>query len=335
MNDNAPAAYRGLDRYAAREKVLADLQGPGPDRRGEAAQADGAALRAHRRRRRADADRPVVREDGDAGEGRAGRGRARRGPVRPRELDHHLQPVAHQHPGLVHLAPVVVGPPHPGLVRQRGQRLRRPQQGRSAGQVQPDAARQHEGGLESDPLGTPAGRGRARYLVLLRPVAVLDARLAGGQSGVAPLSAVQCAGDGLRHHFLLGGAHGDDDAAIHRQGAVSRGLRHGARARCRGTEDVEVEGQHPRSPGLDRWHRARCSRREAHLQPDEPEAGGGHRLRPPVASFPAASPPSAPTRCASPSRASPRTGATSSSIFRAATAIAISATSCGTPRATC
>jgi valyl-tRNA synthetase len=29
VNDNAPAAYRGLDRYAAREKVLADLQDQG------------------------------------------------------------------------------------------------------------------------------------------------------------------------------------------------------------------------------------------------------------------------------------------------------------------
>ncbi len=28
VNDNAPAKYRGLDRYAARKAVLADLQAP-------------------------------------------------------------------------------------------------------------------------------------------------------------------------------------------------------------------------------------------------------------------------------------------------------------------
>jgi valyl-tRNA synthetase len=44
--------------------------------------------------------------------------------VLPGELGQHLQPVAQQHPGLVHLAPAVVGPPHPGLVR-RGRHLRR------------------------------------------------------------------------------------------------------------------------------------------------------------------------------------------------------------------
>ena len=45
--------------------------------------------------------------------------------------------------------------------------------------------------------------------------------------------------------------------------------------------------------------------------------------------------PSAPTRCASPSRAWRPTAATSSSTSPAATATATSATSCGTPRASC
>ena len=102
--------------------MLADLRGGRPARVGEAAQADGAALRAHRRGGRADAHRPVVRGDvkpagGHAAPGqvdRAGRARgrgARRGEVLPRALGQHLQPVAGEHPGLVHLAPALVGSP--------------------------------------------------------------------------------------------------------------------------------------------------------------------------------------------------------------------------------
>ena len=45
-----------------------------------------------------------------------------------RQLGQHLQPVAQQHPGLVHLAPAVVGPPDPGLVRHRRRVLRRPRE---------------------------------------------------------------------------------------------------------------------------------------------------------------------------------------------------------------
>ena len=71
VNDNAPAKYRGLDRYVARKAVLADLERGGPPRQREAAQDGGSALRAHRRDRRADADRPVVRGDEDPGAGSA------------------------------------------------------------------------------------------------------------------------------------------------------------------------------------------------------------------------------------------------------------------------
>ncbi len=50
INDNAPAAYRGLDRFDARKAVVADLEAQGLLDRGQAAQADGAARRPHRRR---------------------------------------------------------------------------------------------------------------------------------------------------------------------------------------------------------------------------------------------------------------------------------------------
>ena len=62
-----------------------------------------------------------------------------------------------EHPALVHLAPAVVGPPDPRLVPRRGDLLRH---GAAGGR-----------GLGARPR-------RARHLVLLRPVAVRDARLA-------------------------------------------------------------------------------------------------------------------------------------------------------------
>ena len=112
-------------------------RGAGPAGRGEEAQADGAALRAHRPDRRADAHRPVVRGHHQAGrrrqehraEGHRGGGLGR-GEVRARAVGQHLQPVDEQHPGLVHQPPAVVGPPDPGLVRQRRRTLRRAQRGR-------------------------------------------------------------------------------------------------------------------------------------------------------------------------------------------------------------
>ena len=73
--------------------------------------------------------------------------------------------LARKHPGLVHQPPVVVGTPHPGLVlrrlRQTDLHARRPDQ------VRP---------LRLDE--NRAGPGCARYLVLIRSVAVLHARLA-------------------------------------------------------------------------------------------------------------------------------------------------------------
>jgi valyl-tRNA synthetase len=60
-------------------------------------------------------------------------------------------------------------------------------------------------------------RGRARHLVLVRPVAVLDARLAGGRRGAQALLPDQRAGHRLRHHLLLGRPHDDDGAALHEE----------------------------------------------------------------------------------------------------------------------
>src|SRR6185312_7106892 len=101
--------------------------------------------------------------------------RARReNQIRSAELGEHLFQLDGKHPALVHLAPALVGPPDSGLVWAGQQSLRRVDRSRSAG-----------GGGQALRQGnvTPPRRGRARHLVLLRTVAVLDARLAGQDEG--------------------------------------------------------------------------------------------------------------------------------------------------------
>ena len=60
-----------------------------------------------------------------------------------------------------------------------------------------------------------ARRGRARHLVLLGAVAVLDAGLARQDARACPLLPDRRAGHRLRHHLLLGRAHDDDGPALH------------------------------------------------------------------------------------------------------------------------
>ena len=88
----------------------------------------------------------------------------------------------------------------PGVVlpRRPRHRVRRGRRARFVRRLRPPAVR-------------PApGRGHLRHLVLERPVAVLDARLAGRHARPAALLPDDGDGDRLRHHLLLGRA--DDDA---------------------------------------------------------------------------------------------------------------------------
>jgi valyl-tRNA synthetase len=86
--------------------------------------------------------------------------------------------------------------------------------------------------------------------------------------GHGPVPAVVGAGDRLRHHLLLGRAHGHDDRALHRQGAVRDRVRARPGARLAGPEDVQVEGQHARPDRPDRRHRHRRAGGQAHHRPD-------------------------------------------------------------------
>ena len=84
------------------------------------------------------------------------------------------------------------------------------------------------------PTAADPGPGRARHLVLLGALAVLDARLAGRHAGPARPSTPRRADHRLRHPLLLGGADGDDRPPLHGRGAVPRGPPHRPGARRRG-----------------------------------------------------------------------------------------------------
>ena len=113
-----------------------------------------------------------------------GHGQARDGRRAPRRAEHHAQgqgedvvPLAGQHRAVVRLAPALVGPPHPGLLchgpgREEGGGHRRADAGAGAAagvrKVRVHRGRAHAG----------AGRGCARHVVLVGPVAVRHRRLA-------------------------------------------------------------------------------------------------------------------------------------------------------------
>ena len=152
-------------------------RGRGPSREGRAAPPDDPARRPQRRRDRALAHRPVVRAHRAARGARDSRGRGRPHPLRAGELGPDLLRVDAQHQGLVHQPPALVGTPHSGLVRSGRHDLRRRERGRRARAARPRR-----------PAAAPPGRGRARHLVLLGPVADLHARLAGKDPGPRRLS---------------------------------------------------------------------------------------------------------------------------------------------------
>ena len=206
--------------------------GAGPRREDRAARARRAARPARQCRHRAVADRPVVRQRGRAGQAGHRRGRERQDQVRAEELGEDLLRVDAQHPAVVHLAPALVGAPDPGVVwagRQDVRRIRRGVAPQSCG----------KGVATRRTVCAEARRGRARHVVLVGAVAVLDAGLAGRDQGAEALLPDQRARHRLRHHLLLGRAHDDDGPALHEGGAVPRrlhprpGARREGRRRCR------------------------------------------------------------------------------------------------------
>ena len=175
----------------------------------------------------------------------------------PEQLGQHLQPVDEQHPGLVHLAPALVGPPDPGLVRRaaansssradedearaqaRGGRLHRRARRATRTCSTPGTRRRWCRSRRS--AGPSPGDDRRRYDLFL------------------PSSRAR---HRLRHHLLLGRADDHDDDALHRPGAVPRTSTSTAWCATRGPEDEQVRRQRARPGRPDRRHRrsSRCSR---------------------------------------------------------------------------
>ena len=90
-----------------------------------------------------------------------------------------------------------------------------------------------------------------RYLVQLRAVAVLDTWLAGRHARLPALLPDVGDGDRARHPVLLGRPDDDAGAPPDGSGAVPHGLPVRADPRCRGAADVEDEGQRRRPAGGD------------------------------------------------------------------------------------
>ena len=125
---------------------------------------------------------------------------------------------------------------------------------------------------------------RARHLVQLGAVAVLDPGLARPDDRAREVLPDQRAGDRLGHPVLLGRPHDDDGHAVHERGAVPHRLPARAGDGREGPEDVEVEGQRHRPPGADRQIRRRCAALHHDVdgglagRPPAPRAGARRRL---------------------------------------------------------
>ena len=189
-----PQAHRG------------DARGGRPAREGRAAPARRAALLSLRHGGGAAAVRPVVRED-EAARRAGARGGARWAhPDRARALGRRLHPLARDDPRLEHLAPTLVGTPHPGLVLRR---------------VRPrDRESRRRGELPIVRGAGASGRGCAGHLVLVVAVAVLHARLAEDDRGPACVLPDGRARERPGHPVLLGGADDHVGLRVHGRGAV-------------------------------------------------------------------------------------------------------------------
>ena len=144
-----------------------------------------------------------------------------------------------EHPRLVHLAPALVGAPHPGLVPATTGHAVRPVGSRSrARQCGRAALTQDE-----DVLDTWFSSWLWPFSTLGWPEETAD---------LTRFYPTQPLVTGPRHHLLLGGAHDHGRARVHGRGAVPARLLHRHRARRAGAQDVEVARQLARPARADR-----------------------------------------------------------------------------------
>src|SRR3954468_15980974 len=139
-----------------------------------------------------------------------------------------LGALADEHPRLERLAPALVGSPDPGVVLPGRPRQRVARRGRPGRML----------GLWAPRDGAHPRPGHLRYVVQLRAVAMVHARVAGRDVGSRNLLPDLSHGDGVRHHLLLG--RPDYDARVRADGdrAVPHRLPVGPHPRPDGPEDV-------------------------------------------------------------------------------------------------
>ena len=114
MNKEAGPKYVGMDRFVCREQIVKDLKSPASWTKWSPT-GPGGPLLPLQGHRRAPGLQTVVRGGQDPGRGGHGRGAGRPHQTYPGQLGQELLRLDEQYPGLVHLPPDLVGPPHPGL----------------------------------------------------------------------------------------------------------------------------------------------------------------------------------------------------------------------------
>ena len=163
-NDGRRGPLRGDGPLRVSQADRRGHEGARPDREDRALSPRGRHLLSQQDRRRAARVETVVGAGQAPGRGGDQGGARATDHDLPAQLDEDLLPLDGEHPSLVHLAPALVGTPHSGVVLRR-RRLRARVEGRPPG--------------VPEVRGTgPAGSGHPRHVVLVRPLAVLDPRMA-------------------------------------------------------------------------------------------------------------------------------------------------------------
>ena len=239
--------YDGMDRFAARTAIVADLTARGdlvgrrPRTRWSSGAASAATTSSNRGSRRSGSSGPAPLAARALEATRQGRTRILPGAVRE-----DLGALADQHPRLERVAPALVGAPDPGLVLPGRPRDGVARGGRPLGVL----------GVRTPCRGADPGSGHLRHLVQLRALAVVDPRLARRHTRSRDLLPDIGHGDGLRHHLLLGRPDDDARPRADREGTVPHGLSVRPHPRPVRPEDVEDEGQRRRSARRHRRRRA-------------------------------------------------------------------------------
>ena len=125
LNQEVPEAYRGLDRFKARKRIVSDLEALGLVEKIEPT----AHTVPHGDRSNAVIE-PWLTDQwyvnaAELAKAAIAAVETGKTDVRAEELGEDLLRVDAQHPAVVHLAPALVGPPDPGVVRARRQSVRR------------------------------------------------------------------------------------------------------------------------------------------------------------------------------------------------------------------